>query len=837
MKQNSSLVRGFPRKQNYLRLIVLMLGFYVCSMGSTAAQNLALGKTVTSSINYDATLYPNSNLVDGNFNTFAATNNLTALPNSEWFMIDLGADYFIDSVVIGCRNGSNRIRRFMLVTWPSTVGSGLGGNPNAYLSNALYNRLIYTDANNVTNSGNAFGQNAANPIVPGTPGQNLGPVFPGNRLNLHIGIHKARYVLILNLQDEILDPTELQVYAAPPPVRAFVNGGFEQGYTGASFSQVREGLVDGWSTTEGVSAYFLDQTVPNNGSYIELWRSGYSSVPSYAGNYFAELNAFTNGMLEQQPICVRDGESFSFSFAHRGRSGIDTMRLNIDNVDVAQFADQNTQAGTHTFTVLTPATTTVAKDPTTATGWTRYSGTWTNTTGASKIVSFGYRAVGSAGGAISGGNFLDEVIMTSMITLINLEFPTGSGSETTPTANLPRLILNGTLAAAGTIQLDITGGTATRGTDYNTTPASGLITVSVPAGTYDGTTATAISLAPYLRISTDQVSPEANETINISLVNPSTGLAIADAASCALAISSTVYTITNVVPPNVANDSLSGQTAGSPATIPNILGNDSSPNGGLSADSISLVLPSGATNPVTDAQGDITGFTVPGEGTWSLNSSTGALTFTPQAGFAGDPTPITYTVTDATGQPSAPATVAIDYNTPLPARLLSFTGHLGRDCTVMLEWSTAKEENLAHYAVQGSKDGIVFETLNTLSPKGSYSKYEYRGKQPNESINFYRLQIVDRDETVDYSPVLALKGNCDYPLKIYPNPILDRVTIEGLLATETELKIYNTAGKLMLRKMLKGSVASLDISDLPEGLYHFVIHSAMQSQSLRVIKK
>ena len=41
--------------------------------------------------------------------------------------------------------------------------------------------------------------------------------------------------------------------------------------------------------------------------------------------------------------------------------------------------------------------------------------------------------------------------------------------------------------------------------------------------------------------------------------------------------------------------------------------------------------------------------TVPTEGVWSVNRETGAITFTPNSGFVGDPTPITYSVQDSQG--------------------------------------------------------------------------------------------------------------------------------------------------------------------------------------------
>ncbi|GAA2526343.1 hypothetical protein GCM10010407_15610 [Rarobacter incanus] len=47
--------------------------------------------------------------------------------------------------------------------------------------------------------------------------------------------------------------------------------------------------------------------------------------------------------------------------------------------------------------------------------------------------------------------------------------------------------------------------------------------------------------------------------------------------------------------------------------------------------------------------GDPTKKTVPGQGVWTIDPSTGKATFTPEAGFTSNPTPITYTVTDGNG--------------------------------------------------------------------------------------------------------------------------------------------------------------------------------------------
>jgi CshA-type fibril repeat protein len=90
--------------------------------------------------------------------------------------------------------------------------------------------------------------------------------------------------------------------------------------------------------------------------------------------------------------------------------------------------------------------------------------------------------------------------------------------------------------------------------------------------------------------------------------------------------------------------------------IIDVLGNDTDPENDLDPSTVKIV---GATN----ADGSLV---VVGQGIWTVNPTTGAITFTPIAGFTGDPTPISYTVQDRTGLTSAAATVTVDYPQTAP---------------------------------------------------------------------------------------------------------------------------------------------------------------------------
>jgi uncharacterized repeat protein (TIGR01451 family) len=105
--------------------------------------------------------------------------------------------------------------------------------------------------------------------------------------------------------------------------------------------------------------------------------------------------------------------------------------------------------------------------------------------------------------------------------------------------------------------------------------------------------------------------------------------------------------------PQAADDVDEGNVRGTAVTV-DVVGND---RGALDPTTVRLL--DGAGRPVTS-------LTVPGEGTWTVDPATGAITFTPAAGFAGDPTPVRYRVADVEGNPTE-ATVRVTYVDPAVA--------------------------------------------------------------------------------------------------------------------------------------------------------------------------
>lgn len=261
--------------------------------------------------------------------------------------------------------------------------------------------------------------------------------------------------------------------------------------------------VPGWATTT---------------AEIELWDSNFSGVPAYDGLVFAEMNANNPGTFYQN-ICLVNGEPIGWTFAHRARSGGPSTQT-------ARF-QVATASGTVIQTLATQNSTTSNMV------WNVNTGTATYT-GATGLQRVQFNTTNSG----SYGNFLDAIQLT-LRPFVQLSVGTGSGLESVASSAIPTLLITGRATSAITVSMTITGGTATRGSDYTTPGGGASFTVTIPAGTYNNA---AIPLGITI---TDDTAVEANETITFSL-SAGTGYTLGNTTTCGGALQTTgTYTITD----------------------------------------------------------------------------------------------------------------------------------------------------------------------------------------------------------------------------------------------------------------------------------------------------
>ena len=169
---------------------------------------------------------------------------------------------------------------------------------------------------------------------------------------------------------------------------AVVNGSFEE--PDIDFNQAL--FLQSWGNFPNVAVTYLDSNVGGWSTThldhrIEIWQSGFNLVGSYNGSQHAEINANGDAALYQD-VATAPGQTMVWSFAHRGRSGPDTIDLNIGPAD--------------------GLLTTVQTITTDQNEWIVYSGEYIVPAGQD-ITRFEYRAVSTASGNNTVGNFLDNI--------------------------------------------------------------------------------------------------------------------------------------------------------------------------------------------------------------------------------------------------------------------------------------------------------------------------------------------------------------------------------------------------------------------------------------------
>jgi hypothetical protein len=159
--------------------------------------------------------------------------------------------------------------------------------------------------------------------------------------------------------------------------------------------------------------------------------------------------------------------------------------------------------------------------------------------------------------------------------------------------------------------------------------------------------------------------------------------------------------------------------------------------------------------------------------------------------------------------------------TTLPVTWSSFTG-TRKGQAVELKWSTATEQNTNDYIVQHSLNGHSWNGIATIKAAGNSSMvqaYSFIHTTPVKGINFYRLQQRDRDGRGTYSRVVSVDFREQHStLNIYPNPVTNG-TLQLKLQGETTMKVYNSAGHLVLQQEGKTGTNTLELPHLPAGLY------------------
>jgi len=185
---------------------------------------------------------------------------------------------------------------------------------------------------------------------------------------------------------------------------------------------------------------------------------------------------------------------------------------------------------------------------------------------------------------------------------------------------------------------------------------------------------------------------------------------------------------------------------------------------------------------------------------------------------------ITYNVSDANGNAAVEVTRTVNVvDTTVP--VITLTG----DAIVTIEVGSTYTD--AGATANDNYDGDISSSIVTVnnvdtSVLGTYTiTYNVSDANGNAAEQVIRAVNVESN--------LSIAENTNYKLKIYPNPVDDKLIIQGL-QKEVKVSIYNVLGKLVLSKT---TLSEIDVNNLKSGSYFIKIRDESRYIIRKFIKK
>jgi len=223
---------------------------------------------------------------------------------------------------------------------------------------------------------------------------------------------------------------------------------------------------------------------------------------------------------------------------------------------------------------------------------------------------------------------------------------------------------------------------------------------------------------------------------------------------------------------------------------------------------------------------------------WAVNNSGG-----PNFG-AFDCNDWTFSGANALDGETSNSTAASPYPSPaqtcpavLPVTLTSFSAR-SKNHSIELSWITLSEINNNYFEVLRSNDGNNFQSIGKVNGNRNSNKeikYEFNDNRPTAGLNYYKLKQVDLDGRFEFSYIIKIENKSN-KVKIYPTNIVNNINIEIEDVESTTLTIVNNMGAIYKVVSLTSTINSIDILELPTGIYYAKVESPTQYFVERIVK-
>lgn len=166
--------------------------------------------------------------------------------------------------------------------------------------------------------------------------------------------------------------------------------------------------------------------------------------------------------------------------------------------------------------------------------------------------------------------------------------------------------------------------------------------------------------------------------------------------------------------------------------------------------------------------------------------------------------------------------VTVFYIEALPIHFLDFKAETKNENKVLLEWTTADNDERVLFTVQRSTDAINWIDLQTIPGIIGYStkKYHYTDYIANVGDRFYyRIKMTLLSGANLYTRIVFADVRTKGGFSLFPNPAMNKVYIS--CSELDKVKLFSINGKQIKVDMEKVNIdqIKIDTSSLPPGFY------------------
>lgn len=164
----------------------------------------------------------------------------------------------------------------------------------------------------------------------------------------------------------------------------------------------------------------------------------------------------------------------------------------------------------------------------------------------------------------------------------------------------------------------------------------------------------------------------------------------------------------------------------------------------------------------------------------------------------------------------------------LPVTLIAFTAE-NTENLVELKWKTTSEINSSFFEIQRSQNAKDWTEIGQIAASGESSSvrdYSFQDEKPLSGNNYYRLKMIDKDQTYAFSGIRNVRFAGSSDISFYPNPVMGQLTIKTKGGEQIKnVQIVNANGQNVYYSELKSDDPIL-MNKFQNGLYAVKITKA-----------